>query len=321
MKAMRDRAKTRGMSELTDHLSVLAEPIRVRLLSALHTEQLAVGELVRVVQLPQSTVSRHLKVLRNSGWVKSRSEGSASFFRMNRDDVEDAATEVWRVVLDDFQKTLQHREDQARLAAVLTERITDSRSFFGKLHRQWDALRDQLYGRDFWLPTLLELLPRGLTVADFGCGTGEALAAMSPVVERAIGVDREPAMIEAAKVRCADLDNVELIAAEMDELPLSDGEIDAALVMLVLHHTDDPASVLAECRRVLTPDGRLVILDMIAHDRADWAESMGHVHLGFSAAQIAELAESAGLTVRSHRLLIPDPEAPGPPLFLAVLAR
>lgn len=309
------------MIDLSKHLTLLAEPTRVRLLAALQEEELQVGELVRVLQLPQSTVSRHLKSLREAGWVKSRSEGSSSLFRANRTEVDDAASEVCRVVLSDFGQTLQHKEDQARLGAVLADRITDSRSFFGKLHGRWDALRDQLYGRDFWVPTLLGLLPDGLTVADLGCGTGEAVALIAPSVERVIGVDREPAMLQAAQVRCEGLANVDLRTGELDALPVADASVDAALAVLVLHHVDDPSAVLAEAARILRPGGRLVVLDLFAHDREEWAESMGHTHLGFSRDALDELASRAGLAVRANRGLPPAADASGPPLFVAVLGR
>lgn len=306
---------------LLDHLGILGEPIRVRLLAVLGDEQLTVGELVRVLQLPQSTVSRHLKVLRDGGWVSARSEGSASWIKAEPREPGDPATRVWAVVLDDFLGSRQHLDDQGRLAAALADRVRDSRGFFGAVRGRWDALRDQLYGRDFWLPTLLAVLPGDRLVADLGCGTGEAVATLAPVVRRAIGVDREPGMIEAARSRCEGLSNVDLRLGDLDALPLADGEVDAALVMLVLHHAPDPSAALREAARVVRPGGRLVLLDMVAHDRVEWAASMGHAQLGFAPEGVASLARDAGVLVRSLRELPAGAELLGPPLFLAVLER
>ncbi len=306
---------------LLDHLGILGEPIRVRVLAILGDEQLTVGELVRVLQLPQSTVSRHLKVLRDGGWVSARSEGSASWIKAEPLEAGDPASRIWAVVLEDFLGSKQHLDDQGRLAAALADRVRDSRGFFGAVRGRWDALRDQLYGRDFWLPTLLSVLPGDRVVADLGCGTGEAVATLAPVVRRAIGVDREPAMIEAARVRCEGLANVDLRLGDLDALPLDDAEVDAALVMLVLHHAQDPAAALREAVRVVRPGGRVVLLDMVAHDRVEWAASMGHAHLGFARDVVSGLADAAGVTLRSVRDLPAGAEQLGPPLFLAVLER
>lgn len=307
--------------ELSRHLDLLAEPVRVRLLAALAAEELAVGELVRIVQLPQSTVSRHLKLLRQAGWIARRAEGTAGWFRYEPDELPPAALDLWRVVREAFEQTLQHAEDRARLDAVLRARLAETDSFFGRMHAQWEGLRSALFGGDHLLPTLLALLPPDLRVADLGCGTGDVLERLSPVVDRVIGVDRERAMLRAAAERVDGLPNVELRHGGLEALPLEDDEVHAALLMLVLHHVEDPARALSEARRVVRPGGAVVLLDMQAHERAEYRHTLGHVHLGFQERDVRAWADDAGLTLASHRPLEPAPEAEGPPLFLAVLRR
>lgn len=313
--------KESALHDLSRHLDLLSEPVRVRLLAALSEEELAVGELVRIVQLPQSTVSRHLKALLVGGWVARRSEGTAGWFRFDATDVPEAALRVWSVVREDFEGTLQHGEDRARLGAVLEARLADSSSFFGRMHAQWDALRAELFGGDFFLPTLLSLLPPELEVADLGCGTGEVLAMLAPVVRRVVGIDREQAMLEAAAERCAGVDNVTLRQGGLEDLPLGDREVDAALLMLVLHHVADPARALREARRVVRPGGTVVVLDMQAHERVDYRHTMGHLHLGFDEERVRSFAAEVGLTLAALRALPPAAEAQGPPLFVAVMRR
>lgn len=307
------------MSELQAHLNTLSEPIRVRLLAVLERQELDVGELTRVLQLPQSTVSRHLKALRLAGWIRRRAEGTSGLFRMQPDALSEQATQLWSLVRDDFAATHQAEEDQSRLRAVLEARRVDSQTFFGQLRERWDALRRELFGNDFLLPTLLSLLPEGLVVADLGCGTGEAVAALAPVCDRVIGVDRERAMLDAAAARAGHQRGVELRQGGLEDLPLADAEVDVALCMLVLHHVVDPERAIREIRRVLKPGGRAVVLDMVAHDREAYRQTMGHQHLGFSEAAIAAHASAAGLTLASWRPLPPSPDAQGPPLFIAVL--
>ena len=134
-----------------------------------------------------------------------------------------------------------------------------------------------------------------------------------------IAVDREQVMLDATRARAAGLTNVDTRLGELDALPLQDAEVDVALCMLVLHHVAELAPVFDEVARVLRPGGSLVVLDLDEHERAEYRSTMGHEHQGFSRQRLERLAAGAGLRLRSHRLLPPDPEALGPCLFLAVL--
>jgi ubiquinone/menaquinone biosynthesis C-methylase UbiE/DNA-binding transcriptional ArsR family regulator len=298
---------------LYQHLHTLAEPIRVRILLLLSKAELGVGELARVTQLPQSTVSRHLKALRLDGWVSRRSEGTSSLFRLG--ELKPHPAELWRVV------SAQAELDSTvlrRLEMVLESRKMDDNGFFRRVAERWDQLRVELYGDNFFVPTLLALLPREYAVADIGCGTGEVLALLASSVSRVIGVDREQAMLDAAARRCEHFSNIELKLGEIDSLPIDDQALDAALCMLVLHHLSDVEGAFYEARRVLKPGGRLIVLDMVAHNRRDYRTSMGHRHLGFSQDLITHLAANAQLSLLRFQEIPPDPEAQGPALFVAV---
>ncbi len=304
------------MGLVHQRLSHLAVPERTRLLRLLEVEELAVGEVAKVVQMPQSTVSRHLKALEDDGWVVARRDGTARLFAL-RDDLEPGLRQVWEVVRAEIDG--EHPEDGLRLASVLAARDVDSRRFFGQIAERWSEVRRELFGTGFLLPTLLSLLPSELVVADLGCGTGDVLQHLAPVVARAIGVDREPLMLQAARRRLAEWPQVELREGSLEAPPLADGEVDVALLMLVLHHVEAPAAAFVGAARALRPGGRVVVLDMVAHEREAYRRSMGHVHLGFSRDELGDHAAEAGLRIVSWRLLPPDAEGTGPSLFLAVL--
>ena len=312
------------MINLFDRLTALSEPTRVRILRLLQREELAVGELVRVLQTPQPTVSRHLKQLDESGWVLKRRAGTASYYRFAGADLDEPGRALWASVaevVDAEGESTLWAEDLRRLDGVIAARTGDSAELFRRLGSRWDGVKRELFGDAYLLPTLLALLPPGLRIADLGCGTGGMLPVLAPVAGRLIGVDREEAMLDVARERVAGLDNVTLLAGMLDALPLAAGAVDLALCALVLHHVRELAPVFREVARVLAPGGRVVLLDMVEHDREDYRDTMGHQHLGFSEATLAELAASAGLFLSSWRVLPADPEAAGPGLFVAVLAR
>jgi SAM-dependent methyltransferase len=308
------------MEEVTRDLTILAETLRVRLLALLEREELGVSELCRVVQLPQSTVSRHLKALQVAGWIRRRAEGTSGLFRLDPEAVGPTRWRLWEVVREAWQATLQADEDVVRLQALLAQRV-DSGGFFRRRHAEWDAMRSELFGDSFFTSALAALLPAEWAVADLGCGTGGVLVELAPTLRRVVGVDREPNMVETALSRVAHLPNVEVHVAELEHLPLGSQELDAATCLLVLHHVVQPGVVFSEVRRVLRPGGKLVVVDMVAHDRADYEHTMGHRHLGFDPDALAELAADAGLRAGAVRRLPPAAEAHGPPLFLAVYTR
>jgi len=307
------------------HLSTLSEPLRVRLLRLLERQELAVGELARVLQTSQPTVSRHLKQLDAGGWVQRRKVGTATLFRAAGDELEPRSLELWRAVRAQVEAEAAdpaslYAEDLRRLDSVVAQRSGDSETLFRRLGSRWDAVRLELFGDAYVLPALLALLPPGLVVADLGCGTGAMLPLVAPVAGQVIGVDRELAMLEVARARVAGLENVRLEQGLLGELPLATGSVDVALCELVLHHVASLAPVFAEVARVLRPDGRLVVLDMVEHDREEYRTTMGHQHLGFPEAALCDLAHGAGLALQRWTILPSDPQAQGPGLFVAVLA-
>jgi ubiquinone/menaquinone biosynthesis C-methylase UbiE len=100
-------------------------------------------------------------------------------------------------------------------------------------------------------------LPPGATVVDVGCGTARAVAELAECGARAIGVDLDPTMLAAARSRFPDID---VRAADATELPLGDGQAHGYRADKVYHVLPDPDAALAEARRVLVPDGRIVLL-------------------------------------------------------------
>lgn len=297
-------------------LSLLSDLARIRLLRLVEQEELGVGELARVLQMPQSTVSRHLKPLFVAGWVSKRSEGTASLYQLARETLPEEAMMLWRLTRDRVGHERTFADDDHRLAEVIAERRDDGRSFFGRIGADWDRLRTELFGEAFSTDALLALVDPDWVVADLGCGTGNVAERLAPFVRRVIAVDREPAMLDAARERLARFSNIEFRAGDLNELPLASGELDAAVIMLVLHHVEEPSVSMREVARALRPGGVVLVTDMVAHDRAEFRHTMGHRHLGFTEEQARAWAD-AGLVNERYVRLRPDTAARGPGLFVA----
>ncbi len=309
-------------STLLTRLAALGDPARLRMLRLLEREELSVGELSRSLQLPQSTVSRHLKTLHEGGWLAKRSEGTASIYRLAPATLEEGARTLWQVAAAQIEPSPTLREDDERLEAVLLDRRqADSAAFFGRVAGEWDRVRHELFGAGFTAPALLGLVPDGWTIADLGCGTGDAARFLAPVAARVIAVDREPAMLDAARRRLPDRDNVEYRVGDLCELPIDDATLDAAILSLVLHYVEQPAVAFGEITRCLRPGGRLIVVDMLSHDREAYRHRMGHVHMGFDETTVRGWGATTGLELMRFRSLPRDVESKGPGLFAADLRK
>jgi ArsR family transcriptional regulator len=301
-------------------LAALSEEVRVRILRLVEAEELTVGEVARVLQLPQSTVSRHLKVLAEGGWLTRRAVGTATIYRLILDNLGIGARAVWITVRGEIEHAPEVSEDARRLKDVLAERRLDSQAFFGRVAGEWDEVRARLFGNDFTARALLGLLPPDWVVADVGCGTGNASELLAPHVKKVVAVDLSEPMLEAARKRLDGVANVEFRTGRLEQLPLEDASVDAAVCVLVLHHLRDPGGAVGEMRRVLRGSaggGLALVVDMLAHEREEYRQQMGHIHLGFAPGAVKAMMKEAGFGEVSVRGLPMESGAKGPGLFVA----
>ena len=305
-----------------DRLTALADPIRARLLLILERHELTVSELCGALQLPQSTVSRHLRALANAGWVTSREDGTSNRYRMAAArEPNGAARKLWLSVRDDIGSMTTAARDGERVRGVIAARHSTSQKFFASSAAQWDKLRAGLFGARAELFPLLGLLDATWTVADLGCGAGQLAEAMAPFVHRVIALDESPAMLRAARTRLAPWDHAEVRQGTLEALPIDADSLDLAILSLVLHYVPEPATVLAGIARALKKSGRLLLLDMMPHDRAEFRETMGHLWPGFSVEQITQWTQEAGFGECRVHSLPSLAQTTGPALFAAVVRR
>jgi ArsR family transcriptional regulator len=306
---------------ILEDLTALADATRSRMLLLLERHELTVSELCGILQLPQSTVSRHLKTLADAGWVSSRRDGTSRYYTLSLDEREPAARRLWLLLREQVSLTPGADQDARRLKGVLGRRQSKSQEFFASAAGQWDRLRQELFGRASHLQALPGLFDDRWVVADLGCGTGQVAAAIAPFVAKVVAIDRSSDMLETARRRLKDLPNVDVRRGELEALPLQDRELDVATFLLVLHHLPDPAAALAEAARTLRPGGRLLISDMLPHDHEEYRQQMGHVWLGFGDEQLRRLLAGAGFAQIRIAALPSDPDAKGPALFVASARR
>lgn len=298
-------------------MASLADATRLRLLSVLERHELGVSDLCDVVQMPQSTVSRHLKLLGDEGWLASRRVGTTNLYSMVLDELSPAQRKLWLLAREQSRDWATIHQDEIRLMRRLSDRRSQSRAFFAGAAGEWDRMRDELYGSSFTRQAVAALLPATWTVADLGCGTGLLASEMGRSVAQVIGIDNSPAMLKAAKQRCEQQPNVELRRGDLEALPIDDDACDAALLVLVLTYVNDANQVLSEMQRILKPGGKAVIVDLLRHDRDDFRRQMGQQSMGFETKELRQMLTTAGFDSITCEPLPPEPQAKGPALLLA----
>src|ERR1041384_7616628 len=240
------------MVAILEHMSALADPIRCRMLLLLEKHELTVSELCAIMQMPQSSVSRHLKTLSDDGGVTSRRDGTSRFYSMPADDLDSGAKRLWPLIREQVVATSAAGQDDRRLKGVLARRRAKSQEFFASAAAGWGRLRQDLYGDTFYLSAVLGLIDPNLLVGDLGCGTGQLTETIAPYVKQVVAVDASMDMLDAARSRLdGSITNVEFRKGELESLPVKDGELDVAVLSLVLHYSPAPAKTLSEAARVI----------------------------------------------------------------------
>jgi len=277
---------------------LLGDEARLRLLRLLAAERLNVTELTGILGLAQSGVSRHLGLLKEAGLVVEEKDGGFTYYAVAPSLHDGSNGTLWTLLDTEFAQAAADpaiRADDARLQEVLRLR---KENFETHLSPDARDARQLVPGRSWaaWARALGCLLPP-LKVADLGCGEGYLTIETARWAKKVIAVDRSAAVLGRARAlaRRRGVRNVSWKRGELEKLPLRDASVDVALLSQALHHAQNPARALAEAARITTSGGRVIVLDLRAHDQAWVRERLGDRWLGFDDEDLERLLSQAGL--------------------------
>jgi ubiquinone/menaquinone biosynthesis C-methylase UbiE len=298
-----------NLDQLLAGLDAVGEITRLRLVALLARAELTVSELVAILGQSQPRISRHLKLLVESGLVERNREGAWAFFRLSdRGAVAGLARDAIRR-LDPADPVLA--ADDARLREVREARNRAAARYFAAQAKDWDRIRTLHVPEERVEAAVREALgtaPIG-AVLDLGTGTGRMIELVASLCARAIGIDQSHAMLNMARARLdqAGLRNVQLRQGDIYALPVERDAYDLVILHQVLHYLDDPGRALREAARALRPGGRLLVVDFAPHGQEELRDQHAHRRLGFAAGEIASYLAEAGLEIALQRDLAPQP--------------
>lgn len=284
------------LQSAAQHLRLLADPTRVRLLLLLDYEELSVAELAAITQLAQPRVSTHLSRLREAGLVSDRRDGVFVYYRIAPKPPSAALDELWGLLRIRTRDPLV-RQDRERVRQVLDQRNgprTWADSVAGDMERHYSPGRT-------WEATargLVHLLEPG-DVLDIASGDGVLAELLAPRARSVTCLDISERVVEAGRKRLRPFGNVTCRVGDMHDLPVDDDAFDTALLMHALTYTENPAAVFREAARALRPGGKLLAVTLQKHAHAKAVEPFNHLNLGFTREQLEDFARDAGLEVQA----------------------
>lgn len=276
---------------LLTQTKALADETRLRLLGVLARHELNVGEIVQVMGMGQSRISRHLKILMDAGFVVCKRDGLWAFYMTASDN---GAQALLRAVVDGLASMPEHAHDLECAAQVLADRRQSTARFFDELAADWTRMSREILGEFDLGRTILGRMREPGTVVDLGCGPGLMLGHLAGRTGQVIGVDNSARMLEAAAKLLPEGPTVSLRIGDLEHLPLRDAEADTAIMSLVLHHLAAPQAGIAEMGRVLRAGGQAIVVDFSSHANETMRTRYGDRWLGFAPDDLDAWLRQAG---------------------------
>jgi ubiquinone/menaquinone biosynthesis C-methylase UbiE/DNA-binding transcriptional ArsR family regulator len=299
------------MPSTINFLRLIADPTRLRLLLLLEQEELSVAELQEILGMGQSRISSHLAQLKRGGAVSDRRAGKNVYYGLKnaqRNGTRARVQELLHAVARELPETAR---DRTALKLAMRKRQDKAREYFDELAgkfgrsyvpgRSWEALAH----------TLITLLPP-MTVADLGAGEGTLSQLLAKTARKVIAVDSSPKMVAFASqlAKQHGLKNLEYRLGDIEEPPIQKNSVDLAIFSQALHHAIRPERALGATWRILRRNGRVVILDLLAHRFEKARELYADHWLGFSEVRLHELLERPGFRNIDVRVVSREKQSP-----------
>ncbi len=282
------------MNDVLGVFKALADEVRLRILHVVGIAELSVAEMVEVLELPQSTVSRHLKALRDNGLVDFRRDGTYVYYHTGPALSDTAFAAVMKSQLNqlDLAERDRHGVDQA-----LKRRKKKSREFFDKVAGTYSQLTEPGGG---WQVLAAGLCAgfNGRVIADIGSGEGQLSLSLAAFAKKVYAIDHSSQMIRVVReqARLKGLaDRLEGVEGDMEDIPLASEVVDAAFLSQCLHHANLPERAVAEAARIIKPGGMLIIMDLVSHQHEWVREELADQWLGFGEDEIRKWSMQASV--------------------------
>jgi ubiquinone/menaquinone biosynthesis C-methylase UbiE len=275
----------------------LGDETRLRMLNLLLMREFNVAELMEILDMGQSRVSRHLRILSDGGLIGARKDGLWTFYS----PVANEPGQRFLAAMSYLLTGELFASDRRRAEGVIAAGRRQQRRFFDSLAEDWEEMKRSIIGEANLGKEITARLPACEAAADLGCGTGDLLPLLAGRAAKVIGVDSSARMLALAARRFSDGQRTapELRLGELEHLPLRDQEVDYAVISMVLHHLPAPQAGLAEAGRVCRRG--LILVELARHRDESLRRRFGDHWLGFTDTQLEAWLAEAGFQVSGRQ--------------------
>ena len=302
------------LNQLITMLRAAAEATRLRMLALCAEGELTVTEITEILGMTQPAVSRHLKILSESGLLIRFREGAWVFHRL-ADTGEAGRLAKWLINSTNSDEHVLRR-DSERLADIRARRAREAEAYFRENAKMWDAIRSLHVDEAELEARLLRLAPKTPVddYLDIGVGAGRILELFAPYASRAAGLDISRDMLSLARDRiaAAGLTHCSVRHGDLYSAPFDNENFDLITAHQVLHFLDNPAKAIGEVARLLKPGGEAILVDFAPHSLDHLRHNHAHRRLGFASSEVTRWTDDAGLEIYGEENL------PGEPLTVCI---
>lgn len=312
------------MASIIKSLRLLADATRLRLLLLLEQAELTVAEIQEILSMGQSRISTHLAQLKRAGLVRDRRAGKNIYYGLTRenDPADPSQARLREIVAASAKEIAETPADRVALGLVLRKREDKAREYFNRLAgkfgrsycpgRSWQSTAHMLFG----------LLPP-MVIADLGAGEGTLSQLLARTAKQVLAVDNSEKMVEfgSSLAREHGFTNLEYRLGDIQSPPIDPGSVDLAVFSQALHHAAQPARAIAAAHRMLRPDGRVVILDLLSHTFEQARELYADLWLGFSEVELHQMLEAGGFDTVEVSVVSREEQSPHLQTVLATARR
>jgi ubiquinone/menaquinone biosynthesis C-methylase UbiE len=294
------------MIDLLNIMRALADPTRLRIVFLVLRLELSVGELVQILAQSQPRVSRHVRILDEAGILERRKEGSWVFMRPGPVLTNGRLSDLFGGA--DLTQAKAFQRDLLRLEEVRASRTEMAAAYFAAHAGEWDSLRSLHVAEsevEAAIGQILRTAPLG-DVLDVGTGTGRMMELFAAEASHFVALDNSTEMLRLARAKLGSMDpgvaaKVDILLGDFNALPLADADFDTVIFHQVLHYAQHPEGVIAEAARVMSPKGRLLIVDFAAHNHEELRTVHAHARLGFADEVIIKAFQANGVLM-AHQM-------------------
>ncbi len=290
------------LDSLTGLHKALADSLRLQILRLLRSESFGVLELCRILDIKQSALSHHLKILANAGLVSTRREGNSIFYRRAFLSEDEQFAGAKRHIFENIDSLPVPTKQERKIKQIQLERSQLSLNFFQRNANKFREQQGLIVEHGDYAASIHDVignlgLEQDSALLEVGPGEGQLLVELAARYKNLTALDNSSDMLERSRISAseANFDHVNFILGDTAVACKKKLKFDLVLFNMVLHHISSPAKTFADCAKLLNDGGRLLIIELSSHDQ-DWVrESCGDLWLGFEENELLHWANKASL--------------------------